>query len=365
MLWYSNGTDNKLQLNYIRGRPFGGTAVLCNRNLACISSPVVTNNPRCCATKLSFKHCNDLIVVSVYMPCLTGCLEHKSIAGCLQGIIDGKHGCNFVFGGDFNLNKCQITSNVYHSLTKFSYKNNIEWLDPVVDKVQYTFHADNIGHFSLIDHMLVSECLVHDHQSVVIHVDDSNWSDHYAISCLVHTDNTQIVQSSVPSKKAVKLMWDKADLDLYRSVLQWQLSRITIPTDALLCDHCMCSEQHELLLDKHYSDIVNCFATSSEQSVLSQRVGFQKFWWTEELDDLKAATMEATSVWRCAGCLRSGPVNENRLQCKYRYNLAIKEAAADADRCFNDDLYDKLCVKDDQAFWKSWRKKFCSHSLKW
>ena len=52
-------------------------------------------------------------------------------------------------------------------------------------------------------------------------------------------DNTQKVQSNVSSKKAVKLMWDKADLDLYRSVLQLQLSRITIPTDALLCDHCM------------------------------------------------------------------------------------------------------------------------------
>jgi len=96
---------------------------------------------------------------------------------------------------------------------------------------------------------------------IYIHVDDSNLSDHYAISCLVHTDNTQKVQSSAPSKKAVKLMWDKADLDLYRSVLQLQLSRITIPTDALLCDHCMCSEQHELLLDKYYNDIVNCLAT--------------------------------------------------------------------------------------------------------
>jgi len=123
--------------------------------------------------------------------CLTGCLEqdieYESIVGCLQGIIDGNNDCNFVFGGDFNLNKFQITSNVYDSLTKFCSKNNIVWLDLVVDKVQYTFHADNIGHFSLIDHMLVSECLVHDHQSVIIHVDDSNWSDHYAISCLVHT----------------------------------------------------------------------------------------------------------------------------------------------------------------------------------
>jgi len=243
----------------------------------------------------------------------------------------------------------------------------VEPMDPVDDKVQYTFHADNIGHFSLIDHMLVSECLVHDQQSVVIRVDDSNLSDHYAISCLVHTGKTQKVQSNVPSKKAVKLMWDKADLDLYRSVLQLQLS-ITIPTDALLCDHCMCSEQHELLdkylLDKYYNDIVNCLDTSSEQSFPSQRVGFQKFWWTEELEDLKAATLEATSIWRCAGSPHSGPVNENRLQCKYRYRLAIKEASADADRCFNDDLYYKLCAKVDQAFWKSWRKKCCFQSLK-
>ena len=43
--------------------------------------------------------------------------------------------------------------------------------------MQYTFHADNRGHVSLIDHMLVSECLIHVRNSVIIHMDDSNVSD--------------------------------------------------------------------------------------------------------------------------------------------------------------------------------------------
>jgi len=43
---------------------------------------------------------------------------------------------------------------------------------------------------------------------------------------------------------------------------------------------------------------------------------------------------------------------------------AIKEAAANSDRAFNDGLFDELCKKDNVGFWKTWRKKFCSHSLK-
>ena len=62
-------------------------------------------------------------------------------------------------------------------LSKFCIRNNIVWLDHLDDTVQYTFHADRMGHFSLIDQMLASECLVQGRQSVAIHVDDSNISD--------------------------------------------------------------------------------------------------------------------------------------------------------------------------------------------
>jgi len=287
------------------------------------------------------------------MPCLNGSceqdIEYESIVGCLQGIIDNNRGCNFVFGGDLNISKLQATANAYNMLSEFCSRNNIIWLEPLDGSVQYTFHADSMGHFSLIDHMLVSECLVQDHNSVTIHVDDSNVSDHYAISCRVDTGITGGIKSNASDRKDVKLLWDKADVNLYHLVLQQQVSQIILPVDALLCV-CDASCSHDLLIDKYYQDIVNCLINASKQSVPSQKVGFQKFWWNEELDDLKAATIEATSVWRCAGCPRSGPVNDNRLQCKYKYKLAIKTAAAEADRSFNDDLYYKLCTKDDQAF---------------
>ena len=124
------------------------------------------------------------------------------------------------------------------------------------------------------------------------------------------------IQSNFSVKKHVKLMWDKADPNLYRSVLERQLSQIILPADSLLCvgDAC-CS--HDLLIDNYDQNIVNCLSNASKQSVPSQKVGFQKFWCNEELDDLKVAV--ATSAWRCAGCPRSGPVNEHRLECKYEY----------------------------------------------
>jgi len=49
------------------------------------------------------------------------------------------------------------------------------------------------GHYSRIDHMLVSPVLVHSQQSVTIHVDDCNASDHYAISTTVNFDSSNAV----------------------------------------------------------------------------------------------------------------------------------------------------------------------------
>ena len=114
------------------------------------------------------------------MPYLNGCLdqdvEYESIVGCLQGIVDGNRGCNFVFGGDFNISKHQVTINAYDMLSKFCIRNNIVWVDHLDDRVHmftwYTFHADRMGHFSLIDQMFASECLVQGRLSVAINVYD-------------------------------------------------------------------------------------------------------------------------------------------------------------------------------------------------
>jgi len=72
---------------------------------------------------------------------------------------------------------------------------------------------------SFIDHMLVSECLVQDRNSVTIHADDSNVSGHCAISCRVDTGVIGGIKSNVSDRKDVKLLWDKADVYLYHLAL--------------------------------------------------------------------------------------------------------------------------------------------------
>ena len=74
--------------------------------------------------------------------------------------------------------------------------------------------------------------------------------------------------------------------------------------------------------------------------------------------------LAATTFWRSIGCPRSGVVNDNRLQWKYRYKLAIKQAEKNADQIFNEELFEYFNAKDDTAFWHAWRKKYCSSSLK-
>jgi len=199
---------------------------------------------------------------------------------------------------------------------------------------------------------------------VDILVDDHNSSDHYAISCAFDgLWQKEQVHSSTSRSETVKLHWDRADLNVYQSALGQELSLIDLPTDMLLCDrgHCI---MHTYGIDKYYNDIALCLSKASSISIPTSKTGFHKFWWSEQLDELKLATMEATDMWRYAGCPRSGPVNDNRLQCKYRYKLAIKEAIANARHEFNDELYDYLMKNDDKEFRKIWRKKFCYNSKK-
>ena len=82
------------------------------------------------------------------------------------------------------------------------------------------------------------------------------------------------------------------------------------------------------------------------------------------MDDLKQQCIEATTLWRMAGCPRSGDINANRTKVKLRYKHAVEEAARDGEAELNDELANHLCTKNDSSFWKAWRKRFCSKNLK-
>ena len=103
---------------------------------------------------------------------------------------------------------------------------------------------------------------------------------------------------------------------------------------------------------------------AASQCVPCIRIKVAKHWWTANLDDLKQQCTDICNLWKLVGCPRNGTINSERLRVKYRYKQAIKQAIIDADTGVNEDLYDRLCKKDVNSFWKSWRKKFCSRNIK-
>ena len=131
------------------------------------------------------------------MPYFNGSLDNKldyeNTVGCLQGIVDRNLGCNFVFGGDMNVSKQQHNT-FYKAVDNFCVFNGMFWLDPVEGSTDYTYHSENNGHYRLLDHMIVSPCLVTSHKTVSILAEGDNTSDHYAISFLCNIGNISVRQ---------------------------------------------------------------------------------------------------------------------------------------------------------------------------
>jgi len=61
---------------------------------------------------------------------------------------------------------------------------------------------------------------------------------------------------------------------------------------------------------------------------------------------------------------RSGVINTEQLKRKYRYKIANKEAASNADKAFSDKLLKELGDKNHVEFWKSWHRRFCSSNIR-
>ena len=326
-----------------------------------------TDNPRVTCVCVKRQGSPDIVFCSTYMPwndrSLDQTIEYEATLGNVQGIMDRHLGCHFLLGGDFNVTKLSdnVCSQLLHQFTK---NNKLCWLDISGGGIDYTYHNDVNGHFSLLDHFLSSPALVDKCDCVCILDDDDNPSDHFAVTCEINASGFA-TDDYLKTSKLNKLQWDKGDTALYGTILSQYLAQSCLPTDALLCQgHCASNHDHRDMLERYYQELIHCMNEAAGQSIPVFKPGVQKHWWTPELDELKQQCIDATDVWKQFGRPRSGDVNNNRIRCKMRYKNAIKEAAASADSIFNDTLYEHLCKKDNVGFWKEWRKRFCMHNMK-
>jgi len=77
-----------------------------------------------------------------------------------------------------------------------------------------------------------------------------------------------------------------------------------------------------------------------------------KSYWSAELSERKQASVDAHQLWILCDRPRSGLVNKLRLDAKYKYKLAMKQAVLNDSIEFDDEISNLYLHKDMNNFWR-------------
>jgi len=226
-----------------------------------------------------------------------------------------------------------------------------------------TYVNESLKHSSHIDYVLVSNAL--DVAEFCVVYPDINFSDHLPLMTKINT--SAIPGSTGPNSKSDsgevqwQLRWDKADRVSYYYYTGECLSPLIAvvnnipqafdPNDKLDERICDC-------IEFIYSSIVSVLNSAADSFVPKVKRGFFKFWWNEELNLLKEASVDSHRLWVQAGKPRDGPLFRKRQTCRMQYRKCLRDSQNTETVSYTNDLHDALLEKNGKAFWQCWRSKF-------
>jgi len=83
-----------------------------------------------------------------------------------------------------------------------------------------------------------------------------------------------------------------------------------------------------------------------------------KFWWNQEIQELKNLSCSSHRNWLNAGRPGNGTIYEEKRKAKAAYKLCIKQQQKMEKEGISDSLHDSLLKKSGNNFWKTWKIKF-------
>ena len=166
----------------LHGRPYGGCAVLWDKNIKASIIPITTDSCRICAVKMVTENAS-ILICSVYMPDIHASAEEfKNTTLELSAILRSADFDGVVIGGDLNVSMSRNSKNS-KILSEFIAGETLKCgLLHMTSKIIYTFESKCSGHRSLIDHFLLSENLFDSIMCYNALSDIDNMSDHLPVS---------------------------------------------------------------------------------------------------------------------------------------------------------------------------------------
>lgn len=401
--------ENDVSHGVLRGRPRGGVCSLIKSNYA----SAVTFNA--CTERYVVVCIGQLLVINVYFPTISSdrdlCTVQSMFAE-LDTIMERFPNHKKVFGGDFNVNLDLISDNnniFYHFLFKFNVASCSRFIN---SNLQFTYCHDSLQHYSYIDFICISNDICMDLLEFKVLDLPFNLSDHYPVYVRLSIDHIDITGGNVNSSRPTqssgqcfqsRLRWDHANMlplyyDCTRELLTPVFNKLTTeyngwmssikeseymsygyneacdytdsapfnhlhnkPPDRRIPPQCHNKDSIECtikLIEDMYERVVCSLNEAASYFIPSAKSNYFKYWWTQEMSDLKFKSCSTHSNWINAGKPKHGPIYDEKRIAKATYKKAIKDNQKFELESVSNDLHDALVNKSSCEFWKSWKNKF-------
>ena len=375
----------------LKGRPWGGVCTLIKSTLGCKIKFTK------CAERYAAIVLDNFLFINVYFPSIVNdsdlCTVQAIIAE-IDDIVSMFPRLKIIFAGDFNTDISKVTakSNVF---SNFIDKMKVVACNCLIDSnLNFTYCHDSLQHFSYIDFICVSRSITADLDEFKVLELPFNLSDHCPIYARIAID--QPLQGKVHDKHdAVKqctqrnLRWDHAALPVYynctRELLQplfdelssvyneWMSSAIACcdRTDECYCVTGQCDRPYvpklssemlpqcnDNIIENMHDRVVRSLREAADYCIPAVQSNFFKYWWSQELNELKSNSCLTHSNWIGAGRPTHGPIYEAKRVAKSNYKKCIKDNQKLEKQCVSNSLHDALATKSSKEFWKTWQSKF-------
>lgn len=359
----------------LRGRPYGGCAILWRQGLCRDVVFVDTGSKRLCAVRCTFDF-GVVLFLNVYMPCVgdeASVLEFVNELSIIEGLLSGFNGDHVVVGGDFNVDFNRAWRNT-NALRAFCDRT---LLQPTVDHCNnmcdysYSF---NMQRFQLLDHFLVSQQLFQDSITdiLVLH-DTDNLSDHEPV-CMYFSIALQCY--GVQSRSFVpKVAWQKArpdQVDAYAVALRDALSKLAIPHAAFVCRDVHCRDSsHCICLNKYIEDLTEACLAAAKHTLphTSLRSGSGRIpGWSEHVEPVRQKSIFWHDMWVNCGRPRSGVVADIMRRTRASYHYAIRMVRRREKEIVNERFAEAVSSSNGRDFWNEVKRirhsgSGCSNSV--
>lgn len=343
----------------LRGRPYGGVAILWRKSAYENVSFVQCKSVRLVAIKITVSG-KSLLVFSVYMP--TESMDNLGeFVECLSEIhaVIESSGVDAVYIlGDFNAQPNSLFGNEL-----LSFSAEVQWRCADVcllggESDTYTYVSDAHGSTSWLDHCVVTDAAWNTIRDASV-LYDVSWSDHFPL--IVMCDLNLLRPKVAPGlPKCNKVTWGDRDLqqtELYSNYCNDLLKNLDFPLEFTECSKSRCRiKEHETILDNMYAEIVHILCEGAISSNCKNGIQRKKRYitgWNKHVKDAHGQARLDFQTWTLFGRPKNGDLYEKMVESRRVFKSKLKWCQNNKDQIKMNIIASHHDAKNFGSFWKA------------